>query len=258
MIELLTVPFFTSILLVIIHVYFGSFVLKRGIIFIDLALAQWAALGYLLGHAIGIESPLALFTLGFGFTLIAAVGLTLLKPIFDKVNLQEAVIGVIYIMASTIAIVIISTIGMEGHHLTDMLAGHLLFVQLPELLAATGLYAIIGVIVYRLHQHFLQPTCRLFDFIFYALFGLVVTSSVKMVGILLVFSFLVIPILSVTLFTKQFKPQVTIGWLIGSLSSLIGLWVAIIMDIPPSFAIILVLIVAWVGSVALAVTKRNH
>ena len=137
MISILALPFLACIALTFIHVYFGSFVLKRGIIFVDLALAQWAALGYLVGYWMGIESSIGLFLSGFSFTVIASVILTILKPIYNQSNLQEAVIGVVYIGGITIASALISTTGMEGHHLNDMLAGHLLFLQSSEVIFST-------------------------------------------------------------------------------------------------------------------------
>jgi ABC-type Mn2+/Zn2+ transport systems, permease components len=192
-IELLIVPFILCVALVLIHVYFGSFVLKRGVIFIDLALAQWAALGYLIGHWAGVPAGLTLFVFAWGFTVIAAFILSFLKPIYQDLNLQEAVIGVLYIGAAAIATGLISLTGMEGHHLSHMLAGHLLFVQPVELYASLGVYALIGVMLLWLHRYFLNENSRGSEFVFCVLFGLVVTSSVQLVGILLVFSYLVIP-----------------------------------------------------------------
>ena len=183
MISLLTIPFLACLALVFVHVYFGGFVLRRGIIFIDLALAQWAALGYLVGNFLDIHQPIPQFAFSFLFTIIAAAILTVLKPIYDKVNLQEAVIGVVYIAATTLAVVLISTTNMEGHHLHEMLSGHLLFIRPAELGFSTGLYIIIGLALLKLHHHFLNNQSNWMNFLFYALFGLVVTSSVKMVGI---------------------------------------------------------------------------
>ena len=98
---------------------------------------------------------------------------------------------------------------------------------------------------------------RLWDFVFYLLFGCIVTSSVKMVGILLVFSYLVIPILSVAIFTKRIKKQITLGWIIGILCSVVGLGVSILLDVPPSFCIILVLCGAWIVSTLLAYKRSS-
>lgn len=249
MIELITWPFIACIALVLIHGYFGAFVLRRGIIFIDLALAQWAALGHLIGHWLGMESPVSLFFMGFGSTLIAACILVLLKPFYEKVNLQEASIGVVYILATTMATALISSTGMEGHHLNEMLAGHLLFVSPSEVMMAIGIYVGIAIILYQIHHQLLTVRSRGWDFMFYALFGLVVTSSVKMVGILLVFSFLVIPILTIMLFVKKLKDQLIGGWIIGSLGAIIGISLAIVVDIPPSLSIILVYIAIFLGGV---------
>ena len=98
MIELIVWPLIACLSLVFIHGYFGAFVLRRGIIFIDLALAQWAALGYLVGHWLGVHSQISLFLIGFSFTLLAALILVGLKPFYEKVNQQEASIGVVYIL----------------------------------------------------------------------------------------------------------------------------------------------------------------
>ena len=256
MISLLAIPFLACIALVFVHVYFGTFVLKRGIIFIDLALAQWAAFGYLVSNYLHIDHSMTQFIISFGFTLIAGFILTMLKPMFDKVNLQEAIIGVVYITATTLSVILIAITNMEGHHLNEMLAGHLLFIRQSELIFSTGLYAIIAGALYGLHRYFLTSQSKLIDFLFYALFGLVVTSSVKMVGILLVFSFLVIPTLSTILFTKTLKWQLIYGWILGVSASFFGLFGSILFDIPPSFSIILVLIGCLISSVLISISSN--
>lgn len=246
MMSLLLLPMLACIALVFVHVYFGAFVLRRGVIFVDLALAQWASFGYITAHLLDIHDTPSRFMMGFAFTLIAAFILTILKPLYDKVNLQEAVIGVVYIIATAAATGIISSSGMEGSHLKDMLAGHLLFIQPAELISAIVLYSLIGAALFFLHSHFLSSNSRIWDFIFYALFGVVVTSSVKMVGILLVFSYLVLPILSIVLYTDSLKTQLTSGWIIGIISSFIGLGLSLVLDVPPSYCVILVLCSVWI------------
>jgi zinc/manganese transport system permease protein len=259
MISLLLLPFLACVSLVLVHVYFGAFVLRRGILFIDLALAQWAALGYVVGHWLNIEKAPLLFLFAFGFTAIAALILTILKPLYDRINLQEAVIGVTYIAATALATGIISSTGMEGHHLKAMFSGHLLFIQLSDLIPAVLIYAIIGGLLFMFHAHFVKSQSRVWDFVFYILFGCVVTSSVKMVGILLVFSYLVLPILSIVLFTDNLKKQIALGWVIGILSSLIGLPLSIFLDIPPSFCVIFVLCASWiVGTCGACLFKREN
>ena len=250
MIDLLTLPLLACITLVGIHVYFGAFVLKRGIIFIDIALAQWACLGYVVAYWLGIHQGPLFFIVGVAFSMIAALILSLVKPLYNQVNLQEAVIGVLYIAGAALTVGILSSTGMEGQHLTKLFSGQLLFVSGMDVIWSALLYLVIGGIVYKYHSRFSQSGTPLWNFIFYALFGCVVTSSVKMVGILLVFSYLVLPVLSLVLFTNQLKHQIRWGWVIGSVASLIGLGASIIVDIPPSYCIILVLCTGW-----LAMTK---
>ena len=257
MISILLLPFLTCVALVLIHTYFGSIVLKRGIIFIDLALAQWAALGYLVGHWLDFENQVYLFLIGFSFTIFAALILTLLKPVFNKPNLQEAIIGVSYILGISIAYCLIVSTGMEGHHLNEMLSGHLLFVSLAELKTTYILYSIIFLFILWKHHSISNKHSLSWTFIFYVLFGLVVTSSVKMVGILLVFSFLVIPLLSITLFTNKLSNQLKAGWAIGIISSFIGLLLSLFTDLPPSFCIILTLISIWIVSIPLNIILRK-
>ena len=215
-------PFLACIVLVFIHTIFGAAVVKRGIIFVDLALAQWAALGYLVGSYFHIEHSVFLFLIAFAFSSFAGGILSLLKPLFLIVNLQEAIIGIVYILGSTVGITLIAVCGMEGHHLSEMLAGHLLFINQYEVL-----FTFISYIFCGLGLYFIQRQCSnssfLYDFCFYCLFSLVVTSSVKMVGILLVFSFLVIPVLTAQLFYSQYQSRLYFSWFIGSIASLLGL-----------------------------------
>ena len=249
MIELIIWPMIACMALVFIHGYFGAFVLRRGIIFIDLALAQWAALGYLIGHWLGVESPVSLFLIAFTGTLLASLILVGLKPFYEKVNQQEASIGVVYILATTVATTLISTTGLEGHHLKEMLSGHLLFVEPMEVLSAIILYVIIALLLFKIQDAVLSNTSRYWDIVFYALFGLVVTSSVKMVGILLVFSFLVIPLLTVRLWVTELKKQILFAWVLGVAGASMGIALAIPFDIPLSLSIILVYMLIFFGNV---------
>ena len=238
-------PGLACIALVFIHVYFGSFVLKRGIIFIDIALAQWAALGYVIGHWLGIDHPIFLFLFGFLFTIIASILLSTLKRVYQHINHLEAVIGVLYILAAAFAVTFISSTGLENHHLNSMLSGHLLFINSSELIFAYALYLLVAIILFKCHKQFEEKSSFLWDLSFYILFGLVVTSSVKLVGVLLVFSFLVIPLLSVQLFVNKLFYKIGLAWALGLLSSLFGLFLSLILDIPPSYCIILSLSSIW-------------
>jgi len=245
-ISILIFPFLLCLILVFVHVYFGAYILKRGILFIDLALAQWAALGYLMGIAFHVENSIVLFLCGFSATVLAALILALLKPLFEAVNLQEAIIGVMYILASALALAFISSTGIEMHHLQEMFTGHLLFVQFSDVLITLGLYGFVGLLCYFFHSFLFQNRSQIAEFLFYSVFGLVVTSSVKLVGLLLVFSFLVLPILSIILFVSSLKMHVCLGWLVGIVASCLGLILSMRLDIPPSLCVILVLCVMLV------------
>jgi len=256
MISMLLIPFIACLGLVFIHVYFGSLVLKRGVIFIDLALAQWAAMGYLVAYWLGFEHPVTAFCLAFTCTLIAGVILSLIKSLYHHIHYLEAVIGVLYISATTFSVCLISATGLEGHHLDDMLSGHLLFIQPIELACMIGLYAAVSICLALCHSFLFRSESKLWDFMFYVLFGIVVTSSVKLVGVLLVFSYLVIPLLSVVLFTHSFKTQLFWGWGLGICSSIGGLFISGILDIPPSYSIILVLCAVWVLALTIRAVSR--
>ncbi len=253
MISLLLIPFLTCVGLVMIHVFFGSFVLRRGIIFIDLALAQWAALGYIVGVLFHVHHPNMLYIMAFLFTVIAALILVILKDVYNRINLQEAVIGVMYITATALATGIISSYGMEGSHLHEMLTGHLLIVSISELTTSLIIYSVVGALLFLFRSIWLQKEGgALGNFIFYSLFGAVVTSSVKLVGVLLVFSYLVIPVLSTSLLFKETKWQIGGGWVFGLLGSIIGLSLSLVLDVPLSYLIILSLVGLWIVSIVMS------
>jgi zinc/manganese transport system permease protein len=155
------------------------------------------------------------------------------------------VIGVIYVFANTLAIGLISFSGMEAYHFQEMLAGHLLFIDASQLVFTYLSYILIGLIVVWLHKKFLSNQSLIWDFVFYLLFGWVVTSSVKLVGVLLVFSYLLLPLLTIYLIKPHLKGQLIYGWLIGVIVSLLGLLLSLYVDLPPSIVIIGLLIMTW-------------
>ncbi len=257
MISLLLIPFLVCVALVLIHVHFGVKVLARGILFIDLAIAQWAGLGYLLGHFWQIENAALLYGISFGFTLVPALLLTGIRSLQPQTNYLEAVIGVLYIVAAATATVVVSITGMEFHHLENMLVGHLLFVTPSELLAATAIYALVGAIHYWARKWLCTSQSKGADLLFYVTFGLVVTSSVKLAGVLAVFSFLVLPALIMLPFSASQSRQLRGGWIIGIFASIAGLAVSIYSDIPPGVSVILALAGIWIGSMGIWIVRRS-
>jgi zinc/manganese transport system permease protein len=228
-------PLIACVALIMIHGYFGTFVLRRGIIFIDIALAQWAALGYLLGHGLHVESPVVLFGFGFGGTLVASAILASIHHLFTDTSHHEAVIGIMYIAGTALSIAGVSLWEMDPHHITDMISGYLVFIRPSEAMVSVLIYAIIGIVTPYSYRRF--RNARLWDALFYALFGLTVTLSVKMVGVLLVFSVLIIPLVTVSLYTK--RHALYWSWGLGIMGALFGIVAAIMWNLPVSIGIIM-------------------
>ena len=222
MIELLALPALACVALVGIHAYFGLHVLKRQVVFVDLALAQVAALGataaYFLGH-----SPLSLAAHGYSliFTLLAAGLLASTRTWSDRVP-REAQIGVIYVVAAAAALLIVDRSPQGAEHIRQILTGNILTVGWEELRWAIPLYAAVGLVYPRLRIR--NPWIA--EFAFYAAFGLVVTSSVALAGVLLVFAFLIIPAVIGMLHAVTFRSQLLIAWTVGGATAIAGLLIS--------------------------------
>src|SRR5262250_1597643 len=209
--------------LVGIHTYFGIEVLRRKVIFVDLALAQIAALGataaFMLGHP--VQGPAA-YLYSLGFTLLAAFLLAFTRSWSARIP-QEALIGVIYVVAAAAAILLIDRAPQGAEHLKQILTGNILTSGTNDLSAIVPLYAAIGVLHWLAWSR-VAPTpgggaSWLWEFVFYASFGVVVTSSVALAGVLLVFSFLIIPACIGVLHAERLSRQLAIGWISGALAS---------------------------------------
>jgi zinc/manganese transport system permease protein len=218
-IEFLALPALACAALVAIHAYFGLHVLKRNVIFVDLALAQVAALGataaFLLGHA---PQSLAAHTYAFLFTLAAAALLASTRAWSGRIP-QEALIGVIYVVAAAAALLLVDRAPQGAEHIRQILTGNILTVGWDELRWAIPLYLFVGIVYPRIHIR--DPW--LAEFVFYAAFGLVVTSSVALAGVLLVFTFLIIPAAIGVLHAHRFRSQLFIAWAAGSATAIAGL-----------------------------------
>ncbi|MEA2884867.1 MAG: zinc/manganese transport system permease protein [Bradyrhizobium sp.] len=229
--------FLVAVCLVGIHVYFGIQVLARQVIFVDLALAQIAALGgtvaFMLGHP--VQSP-ATYGYSLGFTLLAAVLLAFTRAWGTRVP-QEALIGVIYVVAAAAAILLIDRAPQGAEHLKQILTGNILTSGWNELAVIAPLYAAVGLLHWLLRRQ-LAGTGIVWEFVFYASFGLVVTSSVAIAGVLLVFSFLIVPAAIGVLFASSPPRQLAIGWITGTLTSAAGLATSFILDLPTGAAMV--------------------
>ena len=226
MLDLMIAPIMAGLVVLSIHAYLGLHVIARGVIFVDLAFAQIAALGTTVGLLFGIGhgTPLAL-AFSLGFTLIGAVIFSFSR-LTDTVVPQEAIIGIVYVVASA-AVILIAGFTAEGaEHIAETLTGTLIWVGWPEIIRMAVVYAALGVVYYMLRKPFLAVSigedsarqARSWDVLFYVLFGVVISFSVPVAGVLMVFSALVIPAVVAFLFTSRFATALLIAWSVGALA----------------------------------------
>ncbi|MBN1654376.1 MAG: metal ABC transporter permease [Deltaproteobacteria bacterium] len=239
----MTVPFLECLILVAIHTYLGTHVLRRRVIFVDLALAQTAALGTTVGFVFGImPDSLASLIFSLVFTAIAAAIFSITRIRGERVP-QEAVIGLFYaIMASTAILVVQKTNGAE--HVEDILVGSLLWVQWQDVAVAASVYSFIGLFHFVFRERFLLISenpekafnsgiaVRFWDFLFYLSFGFVISFSVRVAGVLLVFVFLVAPAIMAFMISDRLRDQLLIGWTMGTIVTVLGLYLSYSMDLP--------------------------
>ncbi|MGB5107126.1 MAG: metal ABC transporter permease [Candidatus Zixiibacteriota bacterium] len=249
MIDLLIWPFVVCVVLVGIHVYFGLHVIKRGIIFVDLSLAQVAALGSTLAFLMGFEldsNTAYLFSLGFA--LLGALIFAFTRDIEGNIP-PEAIIGIAYAVSSAAAIMAVSHSPEGAEHIKYLLIGSILTVTPGVVLKTAMVYALVGAFHIVFFSKFAALTFRkeekqnkrrFWDFLFYASFGVVVTSSVKICGVLLVFIFLVVPSVFSALTTDGIAKHLMFGWLFGLVGSALGLLLSFWIDTPPGATIVCV------------------
>jgi zinc/manganese transport system permease protein len=232
-IEFLALPALACVALVGIHAYFGLQVLKRNVIFVDLALAQVAALGATVAFTLGHlpQSPAA-YAYSLSFTLLTAVVLASTRAWSTRIP-QEAQIGIIYVVAAAAAILLVDRAPQGAEHIRQILTGNILTLSVDDLAYAIPLYIVVGLVHPRI-----KASGWLGDFIFYAAFGLVVTSSVALAGVLLVFAFLIIPAAIGALYADRFRSQLFIAWISGTLVALAGLALSYALDLSTGAALV--------------------
>jgi zinc/manganese transport system permease protein len=243
----LAAPFAASLILTGIHSYLGVHVVERGVIFVDLSLAQIAALGatiaMLLPFTGGDPHGPWVYWISLGFTFIGAAIFSTIRVRRARIP-QEAIIGISYAVSSAAAILAMSKATSESEHLKDMLVGNILAVSWPEVIHTAVLYAIVGAFHYYFRKPFLaislapnhEPppglNVRLWDFLFYASFGFVVTSSVAIAGVLLVFCYLIVPSVAAMLYSERIGRRLAIGWTMGTVVSALGIYLSVKLDLP--------------------------
>ena len=240
--SLILLPAFSmSALMILTHTYFGLHVLARGIIFIDLALAQVAALGFSFALLLGTEAHgLAAQGYAFAATLIAAFAFASLRRISGKAT-REVIIGCVYVVSTALSIVILSRSAQGMEELKSLFNGNILWVRWEEIGIVAGIYLALAVLhgIYR--QKFLalsfvsEEACRpgfLWEFLFFASFSVVITLAVNVAGILLVFAYLIIPAFSASFLVSSLTARLLSGWGLGLLGAMAGLWISFSADLP--------------------------
>jgi zinc/manganese transport system permease protein len=238
-------PLVACLVIVAIHSYLGLHVIAREVIFVDLSLAQMAALGSTVAILAGSQSDSSTaFAYALGFTTLGAALFALTRSSEKGRVPQEAIIGIVYVMASAAAILVADRTPRGGEAIKDILVGSLLWVTWPTILRLAGVYVVIGLFHWALRHRFLTISfhpetaiaegwkIRWWDFWFYLSFGIVITFSVPIAGVLLVFSFLVVPAAIAFQFTRSKGALAIIAWFAGAAASATGLLISFRYDLP--------------------------
>jgi len=242
--DIMAPAFFECLILVGIHSYLGIHVIKRKVIFVDLALAQVAALGTTVGFLFGImPGTTGAYWFSLGFAVLGAAIFSLSRFRHEKIP-QEAIIGLVYALAAAIAILVIDKAPHGAEHIKELLTGSILWVKWKTIFHAALVYAGVGLFHFIFRDKFLLISndpekayqqglnVRFWDFLFYVSFGIVITHSVGTAGVLLVFVFLVVPAITSIMITDVLWKQLVIGWSMGLVVSVIGLYISYIADLP--------------------------
>jgi zinc/manganese transport system permease protein len=239
-------PLVACMVIVAVHSYLGLHVLAREVIFVDLSLAQVAAFGSTVAIFMGAEPDSAIsFVYALGFTTIGAALFAATRSSHGKGKVpQEAIIGIVYVVASAAGLLVADKSPRGGEAIKDILVGSLLWVGWPAIGRLAAVYSAVGIFHWILRRKFLTISfeeesatkqgwsLKWWDFWFYLSFGIVITFSVPIVGVLLVFSFLVVPAAIAFQFTRRLNLLAVISWFAGVLASAGGIAISFQYDLP--------------------------
>lgn len=235
-----------------LHVYLGLHVVEREVIFVDLSLAQMAVLGAAVASLWGMEAGDAgTYAIALSFTVIGAATFSLTRSERGRVP-QEAIIGIVYAVAAAATVLILNNAPHGAEHIRDVLVGQLLAVEASDVLRLAVLYGVLGALhaVWRrkllLISH--DPVAaraqgvnvEAWDFLFYVTFGLTVTASVELCGVLVVFSYLIVPSVIALLFAEHVGTRLVIGWIVAALASVLGMLTSVGLSAPPGASVVCV------------------
>jgi len=248
--SILWAPFLMCLVLTGIHAYLGVHVLAREVVFVDIAMAQIAALGATVAFLLGYEIEMwQSYAYALGATLVGAVVLALTRSRRRHVS-QEAVIGVVYAVSSAAAVLVADRSAHGAEQVRGMLVGNLLSVTPFEVGKVAVLYAFVGTLHWLCRKPFFlistDPDAayaqgwrvRLWDLLFYASFGVVVASSVRIGGVLLVFSYLIVPALAAVVLGGSVGTRLLVGWAFGTGVSVLGMVASAALDLPTGATVV--------------------
>ena len=246
----LLLPFLACLIIAGLHCYMGMHIVSREVIFVDLALAQIAALGgavaMLFGYELG-DIHAKIFSVAFA---IVGAGIFSISRTDDERVPQEAIIGIVYAVCAALLIIVLSHAPEGAEHVKELTFGSILTVTWADIYKTAILYVAIGIFHFVFRDKFIALSFdtehakkegisfRIWDFLFYASFGFMVTQSVGIAGVLLVFSYLIVPAVCAILFTSHLWTRLVLGWILGFIASVVGLTLSVKLDLPAAATIV--------------------
>lgn len=268
--EVMRWPLAASLLLPPLLVYLGLHVVKREVIFVDLALAQVATLGTCIGLLMGYHfDDRITFWISLAVTFLGAAFFSWTRSARETEVPQEAIIGITFVVAAAGVILVLSRVAGGKEELEHLLTGELLNVTRGEVGQRAALFAVLGAFYAAFHRRFVlissDPTqafasgvpVRWWDFLFYSAFAVVVVSFVRIAGVLLTFAYLIVPAVCGASLATQWMHRLAIGWVVAAAASLAGLWLSYVMDLPTGAAIVCACGLMLVIVSAIAAARRR-
>ncbi len=262
LIQLMIGPFVACMVLVAMLGYLGIHIIAREVIFVDLSLAQMAALGSTCALLIGV-SPDSRYGYGFSlaFTILGALIFAMTRTKIERRRVpQEAIIGIVFVVASAATILAAHHAATGAEAVKDILVGSILWVDWPGIIRLALVFLAVGLFQWLFRERFVTISMdersaeqrgwnmRWWDFLFYASFGVAITMAVPIAGVLLVFTFLVVPAVIAFLFTRRTTTLLAISWLTAALASAAGLGLSFQFDLPTGPLIVCVFGLTLLGA----------
>lgn len=249
-IALMTLPFLACLIIGGLHSYLGLHVVRRGVIFVDLSLAQIATLGAAVAMAMGkdIHSPTT-YVISLAFAFAGALFFAFARPDERRVP-QEAVIGIAWAICYAAVFLVLSKAPEGAEDLKNFMAGDLLAINKADVIRLGAIYAGLGILHFLVRKRLIEISTdhegavkrgvkvRAWDAFFYLTFAVMVTTSVGIVGVLPVFSYLIVPAVIGSLFADSFGARLAIGWGVSAVVSIAGMILSYKLDLPTAATVV--------------------